>query len=165
MMMGKTNLKICMVLPEQRLILLSSNLEAGTYFITAQGNGTGTGTCPTDTAQVIITDESVELRVTYDFISDPILGCDPSQFEEGGIDIKVRYSTNYRVEWYRGNQVLASQRFLGRVDGNGNQLSLDQATSIGGTTNGNLLIANASNPTVNDTLTALPPGVYTVRGH
>ena len=49
--------------------------------------------CPTDLVQVIITDESVELLVVDDFISEPILGCDPSQFEEGGIDIKVLNST------------------------------------------------------------------------
>lgn len=140
-----------------------NNLPAGTYFVIAQGNGSpGTRDCPTDPVQVIITDESVELQVIDDFISDPILGCDPSQFEEGEIEIKVLNSTSYTTEWYRGDQVNATQRFLGRVE-SGTTVSLDNSTSIGGKTTGDLLIANASNPTVNDTLIALPPGVYTVR--
>ena len=143
--------------------LAFSNLAAGTYFITAQGNGTGTGTCPTNTVQVIITDESVDLQVVDDFISEPIVACDPSNFEEGEIEIKVLNSTTFTTEWYRGNQVDPSQRFLGRVDQAGNTVSLDKNTSIGGSTTGNLLIANLATPTIPDTLTALTPGVYTVR--
>ena len=140
-----------------------SNLAAGTYFITAQGNGTGTGTCSTEPEQVIITDESVPLQVVDDFISEPIVACDPSQFEEGGIDIRVLNSTSFVTEWYRGDKVIDSQRFRGRVDNTGTFVSLDNSTSIGGSTNGNLLINNPSNPAVYDTLTALPPGIYTVR--
>ena len=140
-----------------------SNLAAGTYFITAQGNGTGTGTCSTELEQVIITDESVPLQVVDDFISDPILGCDPSQFEEGEIEISVLNSISFTTEWYRGDKVDINQYFEFRVDKDGNKVPLDKATSIGGKTNGNLLIANAIDPTVNDTLAALPPGIYTVR--
>lgn len=141
-----------------------NNLPAGTYFVIAQGNGSpGSRDCPTDPVQVIITDESVALQVVDDFISEPIVACDPSPFEEGGIDIKVLNSTSYTTEWYRGDQVVDSQRFRGRLDKDGNFLSLDNATSIGGSTNGNLLIDNPSNPAVKDTLKALPPGIYTVR--
>ena len=138
-----------------------SDLEADTYFIVAQANFTDG--CPTEPVQVIITDESVPLQVVDDFVSDPILGCDPSQFEEGGIDIRVLNSTSFVTEWYRGDKVIDSQRFRGRVDNTGTFVSLDNSTSIGGSTNGNLLIDNPSNPAVYDTLTALPPGIYTVR--
>ncbi len=132
-----------------------NNLPAGTYFIIATANFADG--CPTDPVQVIITDEDVEdLEVERDFISEPILGCDPSQFEEGGIDIKVPNSNNFTTEWFRGNQVDIAQHIAFRIDENGNNIPLDNATSIGGSTNGNLLVAG-------DTLTALPPGVYTVR--
>ncbi len=132
-----------------------NNLPAGTYFISATANFADG--CPTDPVQVIITDEDVEeLQVIDDFISEPILGCDPSQFEEGGIDIRVLNSTNFTTEWFRGDQVDVAQHIAFRIDENGNNVPLDNATSIGGSTNGNLLVAG-------DTLTALPPGVYTVR--
>ncbi len=138
-----------------------SDLEADTYFIVAQASFTDG--CSTEPVQVIITDESVPLQVVDDFISDPILGCDPSQFEEGEIEIDVLNSTSFTTEWYRGDKVDINQYFEFRVDKDGNKVPLDKATSIGGKTNGNLLIANAIDPTVNDTLTALPPGIYTVR--
>ncbi len=138
-----------------------SDLEADTYFIVAQASFTDG--CSTEPVQVIITDESVPLQVVDDFISDPILGCDPSQFEEGEIEINVLNSVSFTTEWYRGDKVDINQYFEFRVDEDGNKVPLDKATSIGGKTNGNLLIANAINPTVNDTLTALPPGIYTVR--
>ncbi|MGB3777737.1 MAG: gliding motility-associated C-terminal domain-containing protein, partial [Tunicatimonas sp.] len=131
-----------------------NNLPAGTFFISATANFADG--CPTDPVQVVITDESVELQVIDDFISEPILGCDPSQFEEGGIDIRVLNSTNFTTEWFRGDQVDVAQHIAFRIDENGNNVPLDNATSIGGSTNGNLLVAG-------DTLTALPPGVYTVR--
>ncbi len=133
-----------------------ANLPAGTYFIVAQGDGTNTGTCSTNTAQVIITDQSTPLQVVDAFISDPILGCDPTQFEEGEIEINVLNSTNFTTQWFRGDQVDASQQFNFRLDDTGTPVPLDPATtSIGSTNSDNLLIGG-------DTLTALTPGTYTV---
>ncbi len=137
------------------------NLPASTYFIVAQGNGTGTGICFTEPVQVIITDESVELQVVDDFISEPIVACDPTPFEEGEIEINVLNSTNFTTEWFRGDQTDPTQYIEFRVD-NGVNIPLDNATSIGGRANGNLLVPTG-NAGVYDTLTALPPGTYTVR--
>ncbi len=133
-----------------------ANLPAGTYFVVAQGDGTNTGTCSTNTAQVIITDQSTPLQVVDAFISDPILGCDPTQFEEGEIEINVLNSTNFTTQWFRGDQVDASEQFNFRLDDTGTPVPLDPATtSIGSTNSDNLLIGG-------DTLTALTPGTYTV---
>ena len=135
-----------------------SNLLAGTYFVQATQNfGEG---CITNIEQVTITDQSTVLQVIDAFISDPIVACDPSNFNEGEIEIKVFNSTNFITRWYRGSQIDENQRFVGRVE-NGITVSLD-SISIGGSTTDSLLIANANNPAVNDTLQALPPGIYTV---
>ena len=78
-----------------------SGLSAGTYFVEAQA---ATPKCPTNLVQVTINDVSTELQVVDDFISPPIVACDPSQYAEGEIEIDVLNSTKFFTRWYQGDQ-------------------------------------------------------------
>ena len=87
-----------------------TTLSVGTYFVQAVPKASFSDGCPTNIAQVTILDESVPLQVIDDFISAPIVACDPSQYAEGEIEIDVINSTNFTTEWYYGTAVDASQR-------------------------------------------------------
>ena len=78
-------------------------LPADVFFVTAtKVNPGGMIGCTTEPYQIIIEDKSVPLVVILDDISDPITGCDPSNKAEGEIEIDVRNSSGYTVQWFSG---------------------------------------------------------------
>ena len=85
-------------------------LSAGTYFVEAANSATG---CSTNIIQFTITDESFDLQVIDDFISPPIVACDPSQYAEGEIEIDVLNSPVFFTTWYQGDQEDASKLLPG----------------------------------------------------